>query len=50
MNPVVIGLQEAVVVTIEHERNIFSTHINGEEYLKEEPRTLRRLKEGKKRK
>ena len=49
MNPVVISLQEAVVVTIGDERNVLSAHMNREEDLKEEPRTIQRLKEGKKR-
>ena len=30
MNPVVIGLQEAVVVTIGDERNVLSAHMNEE--------------------
>ena len=49
MNPVVISLQEAVVVTIGDERNVLSAHMSREEDLKEEPRTIQRLKEGKKR-
>ena len=48
MNPVVISLQEAVVVTIGDECNVLSAHMNGEEDLKEEPRTIQRLKEEKK--
>lgn len=48
MNPVVISLQEAVVVTIGDECNVFSAHMNEEEDLKEEPRTIQRLKEEKK--
>ncbi|CAF2061973.1 unnamed protein product, partial [Brassica oleracea var. botrytis] len=38
-----------VVVTIRDEHNVFFAYMNGEEDLRDEPRTIRSLKEGKKR-
>ena len=38
-----------MVVTIGDEHNVFFAYMNGEEDLRDEPRTIRSLKEGKKR-